>query len=623
MRLPAVVPGVLAIVASAAAQTVSAHIETLPGKSQFRMGEAIGLTVTFELNVAAQAPDPNKPGWQTAFFSQIRSVLGLFSDRFVVSPATGTRDPRNYRLNEGIAYSGPPPGTHLGDKPVILSPDLNQWVRFERPGQYTVFLRGHVTGPPNQDIEIESNPIGIDIIAAEPEWQAGELASDTAVLDATQSRTDNQSFEARMSAARRITYLDTPAAVREMAQRLGTADIQTAEILADGLRASQYGAVAVAAMKELLRSPAEPVSPILLRTLAALDKTVTDPRTALAEVIDRKQGTAKAVSIKTLLDNMPSEGVPSKLRSEIAALFQDLPVSQQSELLNYEWTKIASPEMVPVLRHIYETASQNRYPENPLLASAVEHLYELDTNRTRILLLDEMKRRDLRLPYSALSLLPDAAIPELDAILLDNLQHNGGRPVEELIARYSTNSILEPVKEFYRKRDAEMRSRVTTNPNIAAPACEPPLVAYFLRVEPAWGEQLFRQSLAERSYTMGRCWLGIIGQTAAYNSGPIWEKVAIDALQDPAVPVKIDAVKSLALYGSPDSRSAVFDAFRYWHEWWENRGEPSDEDRRLEQALAQATTQPKNWTPSDNDLATVRDLCMTAGCRSQVPQHLN
>jgi hypothetical protein len=622
MRLRAVVPGVLVIVASAAAQTVSVHIESSPGKSQFRVGEAIGLTLSFELNDAPQAPDPNKPGWMVRLFQHDRSVLGFGRDRFVVSPETGTRDPWNYRLHEGIAYSGPP-GNPLGDKPLILNQDLNQWVRFERPGHYTVSLHCQVTGPQSRNVEIESNQISVDIIAAEPEWQAAELASDIAALDANQSTTDSQSIEARMSAARRITYLDTPAAVREMARQLGTADIQTPPIFVEGLRSSQYGSAAVAAMKELLRSPSEPVTPMFLRTLAGLDKTVTEPQAGLAEVIDRKQGTAKAVSIKTLLDDMPAERVPSKLRTEIAGLFQDLPISQQSELLDYEWMKIDSPEMVPVLRHIYETASQNQYPVNQLLASAVERLYELDTNRTRTLLLEEMKRRDPRLPYRTLSMLPDATIPELDAILLDNFQHYGGRPVAELIARYSTNSILDPVKEFYMKRDAEMRSRVTENPNIAAPACEPPLVAYFLRVEPAWGEKLLRESLAVRSYTMGRCWLGIVGQTAAYNSGPVWEKVAIDALKDPAVPVKIDAVRSLAQYGSPESKSAILDAFRYWHQWWEIRGEPDDENRRLEQTFAQATTRPKNWTPSDNDLATVRDLCITAGCRSLVPQRVN
>jgi hypothetical protein len=39
-------------------------------------------------------------------------------------------------------------------------------------------------------------------------------------------------------------------------------------------------------------------------------------------------------------------------------------------------------------------------------------------------------------------------------------------------------------------------------------------------------------------------------------------RVAIDALQDPAVPVKIDAVKSISQYGSPTAKPAIFDAFR-------------------------------------------------------------
>jgi hypothetical protein len=622
MRLFTMLLGALIIATSAAAQSFSLHIETPFGQSQFRTGEAIGLKVVFEMTHDTDVPSTSQPGWMVTLRGHDRSVLGFGRDRFVVTPETGKRDPWNYRLHEGIAYSGPG-GTRLTDKPVVLNIDLNQWVRFERPGHYTVHALSHAMGPQRQDVDVESNQIGIDIIAADPQWQEKELANDLAILNSTLSKIDSEAFESRMSAARRITYLDTPAAVLEMARWLGTADIQTAQVLQDGLRSSQHGPEVLAAMKELLRSPFEPVPPIFLRTLAALDKASHDPQSALAEVLEQKQGVAKAISIKTLLDKMSAESVPPKLRSEIAALFSGLPTSQQSELLNYQWKKVDAPEMVPVLRQIYETAPQSRYPEDPLLASAVERLYELDTNRTRTLLLEEMKRPDPRLPYRTLAMLPDATLPELDATLLDHLQHNGGRPAEELIARYSTKSILGPLKDFYAKRDAEMRSRLTTNPNIAAPACEPPLVAYFLRVDPAWGEKVLRQALAERGYTMGRCWLGIIGQTAVYYSGPVWERVALDALEDPAVPVKIDAVKSLAQYGSPTAKPAIFDAFRYWHEWWENRGEQNDESRRLEQAFVEATTRPKNWTPADADLATIRDLCLTAGCKSQVPQHHN
>jgi hypothetical protein len=610
----------LTFATSAAAQSFSLHIET--SQSQFRIGEAIGLKAVFEMTQATDVPSPGHPGWMVMLGEHDRSVLGFGRDRFVVTPESGTRDPWTYRLREGMIYSGPG-GAHLGDKPVVLDVDLNQWVRFERPGYYTVHAVFHALGPQRQDVDIESNQIGIDIVAADPHWQEQELANDVAILNSTLSKIDSASFESRMSAARRIAYLDTSAAVREMARRIGTADIQTAQVMQDGLRSSQHGPEAIAAIKELLRSPSELVPPIFLQTLAALEKAPQEPQSALAEVVEQKQGAAKAISIKTLLDNMSAESVPPKLRSEIAALFPELPTSQQSELLDYQWKKIEAPEMVPVLRQIYETAPQSRYPEDPLLASAVERLYELDTSRTRALLLEEMTRPDPRLPYRTLAMLPDATLPELDATLLDHLQHNGGRPAEELIARYATKSILGLVKDFYAKRDAEMRSRVTTNPNIAAPACEPPLVAYFLRVDPAWGEKVLRQSLAERSYTMGRCWLGIIGQTAVYYSGPVWERVAIDALQDPAVPVKIDAVKSLSRYGSPAAKPAIFEAFRYWHEWWENRGEQNDESLRLEQTFVEATTRPKNWTPADSDLTAIRDLCLTEGCKSQVPQHYN
>jgi hypothetical protein len=622
MRLAAIVFGVLALVAGAAAQTFSFHIENPPGASQFRIGEAISLKVIVEMNSGSDVPTPGPPDWMMTLQAHDRSVLGLGRDRFVVSPLTGTRDPWSYRLHEGIVFSGLV-GAFPGAKPVVFDVDLNQWVRFERAGHYTVYGLSHVTGPQHQDVEVKSNEIAVDIVAADPEWQSQELARDIAILNSTQSKTDSQSFEARMSAARRLTYLDTPAAVREMARRLGTADIQTAQILQDGLRSSQHSLEALVDMKDFLRSPSEPVPPIFLRTFAALDKNAKQPQAVLTDVIDEKQGAAKAISIKTLLDGLPADRVPAKMRSEIARLFPDLPTSQQSELLNSEWEKIDSPGMIPVLRDICEAAPQSRYPENPLFASAVERLYELEPGRTRTLLLEEMKRPDPRLPYHTLAMLPDVTLPELDAIFVENLRHNGGRPVEELISRYATASIADAVKEFYAKRDAAMRSRVTPNLNIAAPACEPPLVAYFLRTEPGWGEKVLRRSLAERSYPMGRCWLGIIGQTAKYYSGPVWEKVAIEALRDPAVPVKTDAVKSLAQHGSPGSKPAIFDAFRYWREWWESRGEPNDENRRLEQAFVEATTRSRNWSPSGADLGTARDLCLSASCKAQVPRPQN
>ena len=617
---------------------ISLRIETATGQTQFRLGEAISLTLTF----ANSAPSETA-NWMVRITGRDRSVLGFGSDGFLISPETGTSDPWKYRFSGGIAYSGPP-GMDLREKTTSVGVDLNQWVRFDRPGHYSLHAVFHVTGPQREDDALPSNEIGIDIVAADPVWQAQQLRDSVALLNTVPDKTDNQVFEQRASAAHRLAYLDTPESVREIARLLGTDDINLVQFLQVWLRSTHHPNEAVAAMKELLRNPGQPVTPMFLDALAALQAAQQVPysaepgadpnsrrrfdtqvklaeqlRTDLAGVIDSKQGTAKAVSIKTLVENLPATTVPPKLRAEIGALFLDLPESQQSELLQSRWDKIAGPEMIPALRRIYETAPQSPYPPFPLLASAVERLYELDPNQTRMLLLDEISRLAPRLPYRTLAMLPDATLPAMDHVLLDHLEHNGGRPAEELISRYATAGILERVKVFYAKHDAEMRSRTSSNvPNIAAPACEPPLVAYFLRVDPASGERLLRQSLAERAYPMGRCWITILGQTASYYVGPEWEKVAIEALQDPTVAVKADAAKSLGQYGSPASAAALWDSFRYWHDWWKDKpAEINEENRRFEQVLVEATAHAKNWRATDEEFTRAHDLCLTQNCKAQ------
>ena len=102
--------------------------------------------------------------------------------------------------------------------------------------------------------------------------------------------------------------------------------------------------------------------------------------------------------MKTLLDNMPPEAAPATLRSEIAHLFLELPSGQQSELLGSQWEKIAGPEMIPVLQQIYDAAPETAGPARPIVATAVERLYELDPVQGRALLLDEMRRPVPRLP---------------------------------------------------------------------------------------------------------------------------------------------------------------------------------------------------------------------------------
>jgi hypothetical protein len=614
------------------AEGVALRIETETGLGQFQIGEAIGLKLTFETS----SPDV----WMVSILGRDRSVLGLGRDGFTTLPSDGTSDPMRYRIGEMIAYSGPG-GMFLHEKATVADVDLNQWVRFERPGYYRVRASFHAHGARpqdvNQEVALESNEIGIEILPADAEWQSRQLRKDVAVLNTVPVKLDNETFQMRMDAARRIGYLDTPDSIREAGRLLGTADEQVSQTLQAGIWASGHLDVAIASMKQLLPSPDQAVTPVFLESLAALEArqrvpqspNPADPdaqrryeahaviaeqlRSELKGVVEQKRERAKAISLKTLLDSAP-ESAPTVSRSEIAHLFLELPSGQQSELLNSQWKKIAGPEMIPVLRQIYDAAPETTGPTPPNVATAVERLYELDPVQGRVLLLDEIRRPVPRLPFNTLAMLPDATLPEMDKLLVEHLESNVGS--EELIARYATSGVLDKVKAFYAKRDAMMRARTSANvPNIASPACAPALVAYFLRVDPAFGERVLRELLAERSYPGGRCWTIILGQTAAYYVNREWEKLAVTALRDPTVIVKADAVKALGQYGSAASAAAVWETFRYWHEWWKDRPkEMNDENRSFEEVFLEATAHARNWSTTASDLEKIRDLCVTQGC---------
>src|SRR5262249_54087127 len=145
-----------------------------------------------------------------------------------------------------------------------------------------------------------------------------------------------------------------------------------------------------------------------------------------------------------------------------------------------------------------------------------------------------------RLPLKTLSLLPDATLPALDQVFAEHLPHNFA--IAGVIARYATGAIADRVKASWPS------------------GCQPALIAYFLRVQPEFGMQQLRAELSQRPCSR------ILSQTAEHYVSPDWEKVAVGALADPAVAVKIDAVQALGSFGSPTAVTALLGAFRYWHE---------------------------------------------------------
>jgi len=321
----------------------------------------------------------------------------------------------------------------------------------------------------------------------------------------------------------------------------------------------------------------------------------------LAAAIEGKEGTPKALSLRALTDLLTRarREVPEKLRAGLAASLTDLPWMQQSEVLEYRWDAVKTAAMLPSLRRIVDHPPEGRRELRDL---AARRIYELDPAEGRKLILEDMLRKQPLFGFQVLAALPDQTLPSIESSLMDNLERTGDWIGRELIARYGSKAILPRVKALSAR---------------APSACDPTLNAYFLRVDPEFGEAKIRQAQTEAAGS--RCQALIISQTARYYAGPEWEKIAIEALQDPLVGVKMDAARALGQRGSSAAKEPLFRAFEYWRDWWKNRpAEMNEENRYFERELARALATGKAWKLQKAEFSRLEALCLTEQCRRLV-----
>ena len=642
--------------ATLAAQTadVSLQLATAGGQTRFRMGEPITLQLSYSSTAAGK--------YSASGGNSDRSGLENFREEFRVSPSAGTSDPlADYYKSGGVA-NGLGWFRELSAKPVVVNKDLNQWLRFERPGRYQVRVISHRVTAQQKPVALESNQIEIELVD-EPGFRETRSAEAARTLRTVPKSGQSEVFQQRMAAARQLWYLDMPESIRESARLIDGSDVQVEQLLQMGLMASSHRPLVIETMEQLLADPAQPVTPAFLDTLARLKAWTEVPvigsypadpaaqpawresvqrqfqrqaaigkelQSRLAAVLERKVASAKAISLRTAIFAAWPDSITASQRAEMAGLFLALPADLESELLGYQWNRISGPAMIPVLRKIYDAVPESAYQAPALAAFALERLYQLDPVEGRRLILAEIARPAPRFPFTTLSMLPDATLPEIEDKLLANLDRGGGLAVPgtpaELISRYATNRILDGVKAYYATMDAHMRARpgmVESAPRrLATPACSPPLYAYFLRTDPPYGEKILREAMAERSFELGHCWMQAIGATARYFVNPRWESVALDALNDATVVVKIDAVKALGKYGSPAALAGLWEGFRYWHDWWKDKPAAiNEENRQLEQAYLRTFSQAANWIATVDDLSRASALCITDGCRGEMEQN--
>jgi hypothetical protein len=606
------------------------------GRRQFRPGEIIPI----ELEFSSAAPKRFTVDGATYDRSGRLTI-----DDFVIDRMDDVSDPMlDYFGSIGGSIGGGLRGVGvLGEKPYTVKLELNEWFRFDKPGTYTLAVKSRrVTDEsvtPHTLVPVESNPVSFEILPRSPAWEASQLESALRLVDAKPV--------GGRSGCRMMRFLGTDAAAMEMIRRYG-ADTERGcdfDYMA-GLFGAENRASVVRAMEEGLRAPDQPVTGSYLRTLSALSVYLQHPEfrpaqtrgtkgrliargelTARPDLVDAamtayigivnaalpdKTDRARAITMVEA-QTWPQRQPPARSaasRDQLAAAFLDLPVERQANLLEYQWSTVAGPAMLPALRRLADAPPTN---DTPSIADlALRRLAQLAPDEARPLILREIRTPRRGATLKTLGSLQDVELPDLDDALAANLEASNTEIHAALVHRYATRRVAP-------------RILAAAGDAIGRMACsqQSSIIAYFLRVDEPVGAALLDRAMASR--TTG-CWRNL-EQIASLRMTPVVQARAIADLDNPDPDAVVGAVQTLGQHGSSAALEALLAAFERWHAAWSGRSAelvysraadaPNARQAMVEDAFRQAIGTGQGWLVREPELRKLQSLCVTDGCRTQ------
>jgi hypothetical protein len=635
---------------------VTLTLRIADGRRQFRPGEDLPIELEFESRV------PKRFVVDGATYDRSGR---LTIDEFMVEPNDAVTDPLLDYFALGGSIGGGIRGVGaLGEKPFTIRLTLNEWFRFDKPGIYTLSVRSRRVTDDTKDpattqsvVPVESNTVSFEILPRDPAWEASEVDVAVQTLNSPRSDVDRQ------KACRTLRFLGTDPAVDEMIRHYDEGQGCDFDYMA-GLFGARDRERVVRQLEAGLRADDQAVSEYYLRNLALLSVYLQHPDLRPVQTRDTKGrpipssaadrlrdlvDAAKATYVEVLDAALPEKKARARAmilswrveagrrtdpassaaatssrgrqREQLAATFLELPAERQSSLLEFQWSTLAGPAMVPVLRALTDT----RRPASESLPDvALRRLYELAPAEGRARILREIRNPSRGASLKTLGILPDRELPELDDDLAGNVDMDADLDVlsirAELLQRYASPAV-----------SARVQSRVEDH--LTQLACRPKsaFLAYFVRADPDLGQALLDRALASRELT--GCHHSALLDVATLRMTPGVEATAVAHLDDPDPQVVISAADTLGRYGSRASAEPLRARFERWHRTWDGRQEelryshavdrPNAMQGMVEFALLQALGRGQAWLTDEDDLRELRMLCVTDGCRTQADQMMS
>jgi hypothetical protein len=641
--------------ASAQSSDVRLQVQTENGRTQFQMGELIPLKLSFTSSALKK--------YQINMASYDRSGR-MGYEAFLLEPETGWSDPlHTYFAYGGFMGGGLSTSKFLSREPTDISLDLNEWVRFDQPGKYTLRVVSRRVGElladksyPNSSVELTSNELQLTIIPAGKVWQEATLKKAIAVMDKIEGVGDKATGEQsndKQAALRTLRYLGSVEATKELARRLRGDDSHTDFTCMFGLVGSPYADVALNEMRRLLIAPDHPVSSTFLFTLKVLMRNAEQPQDKLREeeahnwetlqsdllsAVSQKRGKALALSLNTILETISyeqgkSNPLSAQLLSQIATVFDQLPEEKQLQIIEYRWEMIKGPLFLPILRKYARRYKEfpipnevNAYNSLHLSGTALLHWYELEPQEARPVIIQEMLRPRPRYNAKILGVLPDKTLPEVEQALAEHFvkaeDYYAAENLASLLERYATDSVLPQILPIVDK-------------NVGKWACsiQAPILAYMLRVNPDLARPRIEAAMAARGPEYSACNRGLLNDVAAMQQDPMLEEIASRSLDDEDPEVAASVATFLGRYGSAAAEEMLWKRLLLWNEKWRGREQelryiPGERNENSDYGsigsnliLALATGQ--SWLADESKLRKLRQLALGQDMQQQVDNMLS
>ncbi len=567
-----------------ATQPAGVDLRIAAPKAAFYLGETIPLTLSFT------ATNPRS----FVADSRLQDRVGRMNyvEEFVPDSVAATGDPLHGLPGESGGMGGLSGGNAIlsSEKPFTAERILNEWVRFRAPGRYRIYVLSRrvrqVTGTGHTDqelqmfaaskpVEVVSNVITLEIAAAPSEWVSEQITGATTVLDNT-SGNDSESGRARQQAGLTLRFLNTVESGTALAKRLPGVNSVDAFALHSGILDSSHRTEMLPVMEQLLVEPGQAISERFLTTLAQLAVLVesggvmppypSDEATrqawqvesqrraalvaekrdhyvsALVQKLQDKKAEARALTRDALLSVAEAAQIrPPWLTGSVDSLiadFRTLPAQLQSSLLDSRWHLLRNRDVLPLLNDLYANPPQPPVGYPSIRELVLRRIYELAPDRGRPLILAELHRPDgPRIGEKTLMMLPDENLPELNDVFSAQAAHGGPLPTL-LITRYGTSEIVKNVEAGYVAFNAELDRQ-------QLPHCPFPLVFYFLKFDPEFGERELRKAFATGPcYDIGRAFDSL----GSFAMSPALERLAIEHLSPTfALGVCVSAESAIAM----------------------------------------------------------------------------